>query len=223
MICLVTDRRRLSPDGGASARGLIDLVRAAASAGIDIIQIRELDLAARELAALVTACVAVARGTPARIVVNDRADVAIAAGAHGVHLRGDSMSPVHARRLLPEGAAVGRSVHSPDQAHAVAREGGVDYLIFGTLFPTESKPSHARIATLDELTAASRAARAFGIPLLAIGGITVDNARQAAVAGAAGVAGIGLFVPPANVAVHQHVAGVAAALRRTFDTCGAVP
>ena len=99
MICLVTDRRRLSTGEDAADR-LVDLVAAAARAGIDLIQIRERDLDARRLVALVKRCVAAARGTSTKVLVNDRADVADAAGAHGVHLRGDSIAATAIRSLL---------------------------------------------------------------------------------------------------------------------------
>jgi thiamine-phosphate pyrophosphorylase len=96
----------------------------------------------------------------------------------------------------------------------------VNYLIFGTLYATSSKEAGHRVATFDELRAACRAAA--GVPVLAIGGLTVDRAADVARAGAAGVAGIGLFVPPAGVSADRHLQSIAAALRRTFDTCGAV-
>src|SRR5687768_4501157 len=106
MICLVTDRRRF-PDADDNLDRLVDLVAAAAGAGIELIQIRERDLDARRLTALVKRCVAVTERTPTKVLVNDRADVAVAAGAEGVHLRGDSMSAEAARSFLGEGAIIG--------------------------------------------------------------------------------------------------------------------
>ena len=107
MICLVTDRRRLVGPDGASAAGsgvwqacLVAQVRHAVDAGVDLIQVRERDLEAGALAALVVELLAVAAHTSTRIVVNDRLDVALACGAGGVHLRGDS---------IPVGAWKGRS------------------------------------------------------------------------------------------------------------------
>jgi thiamine-phosphate diphosphorylase len=217
MICLVTDRRRLSIAADGIDR-LVDLVAAAARAGIDLIQIRERDLDGRQLAAVVSRCVDVVSGTGTKVLVNDRADVAVAAGAHGVHLRGDSMAVPAVRSLIGGGALVGRSVHGAAEAYEVSRAGGVDYLIFGTMYPSASKSAPHRVATLDELFAASRA----GIPVLAIGGITLERAVEAARAGAAGIAGIGLFVPPAGTSADCHIQNVAAELRRAFDTCEAV-
>ena len=217
MICMVTDRRRLS-SGDAAMDRLVELVAAAGRAGIDLVQIRERDLDARPLAALVERCVAAVAGTCTQVVVNDRADVAIAAGAAGVHLRGDSIPASVVRRLMPE-ALIGRSVHGADEA-AAAAAAGVGYLIFGTLHETASKPAGHRVATIEELRATCRAAA--GIPVLAIGGMTIERAAAAARAGAAGVAGIGLFVPAAGETADRHVQMVAAGLRQAFDTCEAV-
>lgn len=220
MICLVTDRRRLSagPDG---VDRLVDLAAGAVAAGIDVIHVRERDLEARPLAALVVRIAAAAEGSRTKVVVNDRADIAAAVGAHGVHLRGDSITSRAARALLGPGAIVGRSVHSAVEADDASRLGGLDYLVFGTLYRTLSKDEGHPLAALAELTAACNAAQ--GIPVLAIGGVTVQRAAGLARAGAAGVAGIGLFVPPAGTPVDRHLETVADALRRAFDTCGVVP
>ncbi len=233
MMCLVTDRRRLSGGRDAIDR-LVDLVTAAARAGVDLIHIRERDLDARDLAALVRRCVKGVERTGTRVVVNDRADVALASGAHGVHLRGDSIPAGAARSLLPAGAIVGRSVHGVEETSAVSRAGGLDYLIFGTLFETGSKEPGHRLATLDELAAACRVAggqservgmdrqTGRGIPVLAIGGITLERASLVRRAGASGVAGIGLFIPPAGQEIDGYLQGVVSHLRRTFDSVEAV-
>ena len=218
MICLVTDRRRLSAETDAVDR-VVDLVGAAARAGIDLIQIRERDLDARTLVGLVTRCLAAAEGTGTQVVVNDRVDVAAAAGAAGVHLRGDSIGVAAARSLLGDGAIIGRSVHTVDEAR-LASASGADYLIFGTLFQTRSKGEGHSVASAGQLREACDAAA--GVPVLVIGGITVERAAGLARCGAAGVAGIGLFLPPPGVPAERHLHQVAAALRRAFDTCEAV-
>jgi thiamine-phosphate diphosphorylase len=217
MICLVTDRRRLST-AADDIDCLVDFVAAAVRAGIDLIQMRERDLDARRLAALVRRCVGVAEGTASKVLVNDRADVAVAAGAHGVHLRGDSIAATAIRSLIGDGALIGRSVHGAEEAGAVTRAGGVDYLIFGTLYRSASKSAGHTVATLDGLSAACQA----GVPVLAIGGITVERAAIAARAGASGIAGIGLFVPPAGTSADRHLQTIVAELRRAFDTYEAV-
>ena len=130
---------------------------------------------------------AVSRGTATRVVVNDRLDVALACGADGVHLRGDSFAVADARRLAPEGFLVGRSVHTPEEAVA---GGGADYLIAGTVFPSASKPTGRAFLNVSGLRAIVAAVQ---VPVLAIGGITEAGAGRVAAAGAAGVAAIGLF------------------------------
>jgi thiamine-phosphate pyrophosphorylase len=188
-ICLITDRRRLAP--GASldlaCERVVAQARAAAHAAVDLIQIRERDLDARDLAGLVTAVKAVTRGTPTRVVVNDRLDVALACGADGVHLRADSIAVDAARRIAPPGFLVGRSVHGVADLPAAA---GADYLIAGTIFPSASKEQgHATIG-VDGLRAIVAASSA---PVLAIGGIGEDRLGDVAPAGAAGIAAIGMF------------------------------
>ena len=220
MMCLVTDRSRLST-GADSIDRLVGLVGAAGRAGIDLVQIRERDLEARALGALVRRCVQAVDGTGTKVVVNDRADVAIAAGADGVHLRSDSMAAPAMRTLLGDDARIGRSVHSAAELAAIQGSGAIDYYIFGTVYQSPSKPAAHPTATLQELSAACRAGA--GTPVLAIGGLTIERAAEVARAGAAGVAGIGLFVPPPGVSADTHVRALATALRRAFDTCETVP
>lgn len=179
ILCLVTDRRRRAP---------IEQAREAAAAGIDIIHVRERDLDARALASLVAEVVAVTRGTATRVVVNDRVDVAIACGADGVHLRGDSMPAARVRRMAPEPFLIGSAVRSVDEARAAA--GPADYLVAGTVFPTTSKPGMTDFLGLDGFAAIAGAVRT---PVLAIGGMSVERASEVAAAGAAGLAAIGLF------------------------------
>jgi thiamine-phosphate diphosphorylase len=213
VICLVTDRHRVGAARNG-ADGLVDLVAAAADAGVDLIQVRERDMEARDLTTLVRRCVDAVRGTRAKVLVNDRADVAAAAGAHGVHLRSDSIAAARLRPLLASDALLGRSVHSAEEAGTVSLAGGVDYLILGTLFATPSKPL-ARPMTIDELSAACRRSP---VPVLAIGGINVERAAMVARAGARGVAGIGLFIPPPGEPAQRYLGHVVADLRRAFDT-----
>jgi thiamine-phosphate diphosphorylase len=192
-ICLVSDRRRLVPaDAPADAsRGcLVAQARHACDAGVDLIQIRERDLDAADLARLVGDVLAVTRGTPTRVVVNDRLDVALACGAHGVHLRGDSIPVGAARRLAPAGFLIGCSVHGIDDARRAA---DADYLIAGTVFTTTSKPAGQPLLGADGLRSLVRASK---VPVLAIGGITEDRIDQIAAAGAMGFAAIGLFIAP---------------------------
>ena len=201
ILCLVTP---------GTSRPSLESIRAAARGGIDLIHIRERHLDDRSLAALVGAVVTVVAGTGARVVVNDRLDVALAAGAAGVHLRGDSMAAADARRLAPEGLLVGRSVHSVEEAQHTERGGGADYLVFGTVFSSVNKPEGHPVAGVDALRRACAAVR---LPILAIGGVSEANVAEVVAAGAAGVAAIGLF--DAN----ERVADAIRTVRRLFDTC----
>jgi thiamine-phosphate pyrophosphorylase len=162
-------------------------MRRAVDAGIDLVQVREHDLEAANLTDLVLQILAIARGSGTRIVVNDRLDVAIAAGADGVHLRHDSVSVAEARSLAPAPFLIGRSVHDVAAANAAA---GADYLIAGTVFATTSKPGAARLLGVDGLGAIVATTSA---PVLAIGGVTRDRLGAIAATGAAGIAAIGLF------------------------------
>ena len=183
MICLVTDRRRLA--GG----DLAWQVRDAVDLGIDLIHVRERDLEAAALAALVTRLLLITAGTPTRLVVNDRIDVALACGADGVQLRADSIPVAAVRRLAPAGFLIGRSVHGVDQAIAAA---DADYLVAGTVFRSTSKAAGTPPLGVDGLRLI---VRAVDRPVLAIGGITAERIDAVADAGAAGFAAIGLFLP----------------------------
>jgi thiamine-phosphate pyrophosphorylase len=195
MLCLVTDRHRLAGrlgcDPSQALARLPELALQASAAGIDLIQIRERDLEAAELADLTRACLAALGESATRIVVNDRLDVALSTGAHGVHLRGDSFRIDRIARPSA-GFLIGQSVRSPDEAAAAALA-GANYLIFGTVLPSRSKPDATETAGLSQLRQV--VARSRGTPVLAIGGMTVANARDVAATGAAGIAGIDLFLP----------------------------
>lgn len=212
VICMVTDRRRLGADW---ERALIDRVAAAARAGAHVIQVREGDLGGRALTRLVERCVRAVRGTTARIVVNDRLDVALASGAHGVHLRADSLPAPSVRHIASRPFLVGRSVHARDEAERAAREDALDYLIFGTVFGSGSKPDAEPVGP-DALAAVAAATT---LPVLAIGGITTERLTRVAEAGAAGFAAIGLFADCPLDALQVIVAQAALA----FDTPGSVP
>jgi len=128
MLCLVTDRRRLAgvdASPGEARRCLIEQTRYAAAAGVDLIQVRERDLEAADLARLVTDLLDAARGMPTRIVVNDRMDVALACGADGVHLRADSLDVADARRRPRSGSAQSDS-GAPRQARHRRRPDAAD-------------------------------------------------------------------------------------------------
>lgn len=206
VICLVTHQTR----GDAAEARLLRRVAVAARAGVHLVQIRDRDLDGGALARRAARCVEAVRATSTRIIVNDRLDVALAAGAHGVHLRGDSMAAARVRTIAPPGFLVGRSVHTPQEAGRVAAAGGLDYLIFGTVFATQSKPE-ADIAGLALLAAAVDRTP---LPVLAIGGISLQNARDVARTGAAGFAAIGLFADDDRDRLHTAVSQAALAFDR---------
>jgi thiamine-phosphate pyrophosphorylase len=166
---------------------------------VDWIQIREKDLSARELTSLVRQAVNQAAASPTRIIVNDRLDIAVACGAGGVHLGGQSL-PVKEVVSWCEGHfgksvsgekpfLVGASCHSMDEA-AVAERDGADYIVFGPVFATPSKAQFGPPQGIEKLRAVCEQLR---IPVLAIGGITLDTAASCIFAGAAGIAAIRLF------------------------------
>jgi len=225
MLCLVTDRRRLAGSDASADRArqcLLLQARFAAEAGVDLLQIRERDLTGAELASLVRAVVAVARGTSMRVIVNDRVDVAIACGADGVHLRGDSIRVSAARRIAPRGFRIGRSVHSVEEAVGAA---DADYLIAGTVFASASKPGAAGLLGVDGLAAVTRAV---STPVLAIGGVTEARIDQIGRAGASGCAAIGLFLAEiragsADACGAVPVDALVERMRRRFDTVKTAP
>lgn len=208
-ICLVTDRRRIAPDARtiqAEVTALDRLLDEAVGAGIDLIQIRERDLDASTLARVSARAVRAAERTSTCVLVNDRADVAIATGADGVHLPSAAFDAARARELRGV-RIVGRSLHAGDVSAAAA---DADYVLFGTIFETRSKPGHAALAGLEGLAAA---AQALTVPVLAIGGVTPARVAACVRAGAAGVAAIAPFLPVGREAGALGPAGAVAAFR----------
>ena len=222
LLCYVTDRRSLASAETAGTlqpldgrRIFVEKIAAAAKAGVDWIQIREKDLSGKECSLLTReslrfACSSPAGGVrkartssktraahgqlPTRILVNDRLDVALAAQAGGVHLGEKSVPVEDARRMaksLQRGKdfLVGVSCHSLEAAKAAER-GGADYLFFGPVFATLSKTAYGAPQGLQRL---AEVCRAVALPVLAIGGITLESAADCLSAGASGIAAIRLF------------------------------
>lgn len=198
VFCWVTDRHSLSPASSEeqAQAALLSALAGAAELGLDWIQIREKDLSARSLAGLVRSALRLAKPGQ-RILVNDRLDVALATGAHGVHLGESSLPAADVVRWLrsssvPPGFLVGVSCHSLESARSAALA-GASYVFFGPVFATPSKAAYGPPQGLDRLAEVCRAA---GVPVLALGGITVENANSCLAAGASGIAAIRLFQDP---------------------------
>ncbi|HEU0051574.1 MAG TPA: thiamine phosphate synthase [Longimicrobium sp.] len=187
-LIVVTD-----PDCGAG-RSVVEVVRAALRGGAPAIQLRAKEMGAREMTELARALIAETRTAGALLFVNDRVDVALAAGADGAHLGDDDLPLAAARRIAPPGFLLGMSADSPEGARAAERD-GADYVGVGPVYGTASKADAgdaigtARIA---EVAAAVR------IPVVGIGGIAIGNARPVIEAGAAGVAVISAVVRAAD-------------------------
>jgi len=197
IICYVSDRKSLpEPD---SQSHLLDKIRAAVTARVDWIQIREKDLRTSDLLELTREAVrAVASANlNAHILVNDRLDIALAAGAAGVHLGTES---VQAREVVnwcrkgnaPSGLLIGVSCHRFEEVRE-AEVAGADYVFFGPIFDTPSKRAFGTPQGTAQLRAITRAAQ---IPVIAIGGIDDENAMECIDAGAAGIAAIRMFQEP---------------------------
>jgi thiamine-phosphate pyrophosphorylase len=200
VLCYVTDRKALE---AAGSHLLVESIRAAIDAGVDWIQIREKDLPARKLSALAGDAVRLAaelgRGT--RILVNDRLDIAIAAGAAGVHLGGESVAVADAVRWCrggnaPEGFLIGVSCHQIEDAREAERA-GASYVFFGPVYDTPSKRDFGPAQGRGRLAGVCDGVR---IPVIAIGGVTEENAAEAVEAGASGIAAIRLFQEPEDAA-----------------------
>ena len=151
---------------------------------VDYVQIRERDLTARELAELTRKVLALPNPYGTRILVNDRADIAIACGAHGVHLRDGSAAPELFRRPGFLVSAACHSVEEVEQMH------GADLILLAPIFTPISKDDNRTPIGLDALRRASLAAK---VPLLALGGVTRGNEQACLASGAAGIAGISYF------------------------------
>ncbi len=195
----MTDRRSLAGAPALATELQLQKIEQAAKAGVDWIQIREKDLSGRQLAKLTEQAILRA-GAGSAVLVNDRVDVAIAAGASGVHLGEHSLPLMEVRELISQRLAgrkflLGASVHSMEGA-VEAEQAEADYVIFGPVYAT---PSKAGFGPPQGIRRLREVCQRLTIPVLAIGGITLENAGDVMAAGAAGIAAIRLFQDSGNL------------------------
>lgn len=196
----------------ARGRSLAELARAAVEGGATLIQLRAKNQTTREMVREARAIRSALHGTDVPLLINDRVDVALAAGADGVHLGADDMKPADARRLLGPHAIIGATLkHEGELAELAAAQ--IDYACAGGVFATQHKDNAAPPLGVEGFAALRRAAaRVLGpLPVGAIAGITTDNAGSVIAAGADGVAVIGALFGG------DDVTGAARDLRRTLD------
>ncbi len=182
LLSYITERSAL---GG----NFLSFVGQALQAGVDFVQVREKDLSAHALYEICIEILQLPNPHGTRILVNARADVALAAGAHGVHLPAGSPSPARLRTIAPESFVIGVSCHSLEEVRRAGAE-GADYAVFGPVFETPSKQAYGPAQGLERLR---EACEAVDLPVLALGGVKLDSALPCLRAGAAGIAAISLF------------------------------
>jgi thiamine-phosphate pyrophosphorylase len=175
-------------DTELSPLSIPDQVEEMATAGARLIQIRAKSAASGKFLSDTIDALAVARRFGAKLVVNDRVDIAIAAGADGAHLGQDDLPPKYARELLGKNAIIGYSTHNLAQA-VEAMSDPIDYIAIGPVFQTTTKADHDPVIGLDVVRSVRQAIGNF--PLVAIGGITLEKTRSVLDAGADSVAIIG--------------------------------
>lgn len=203
-IHLITDRKAARGDVPAA-------VGAALRGGADWVQLREKNGPALELYETAEAVIPQARRAGAGVLINDRLDVALATGADGAHLAGKSLPPSVARELLPDGI-LGASVHSLEEAKR-AEAAGVDYVTFGHVYPTSSKPGMKPRGVIE----LAEIVESVEIPVIAIGGIDASNVREVLETGASGIAVISAIIAASDPA------SAARTLRRAVDDCSSRP
>lgn len=193
LLYYITDRRHFSGTEVERRAQLLRKIGQAAQSGVDLIQLREKDLPAQELEELAHQVMQIVRRSSAgtRLLINSRSDVALAVGADGVHLRSADISPQDARDIWrkagsKQNSVIAVSCHTEAEV-AMAARSGADFAVFGPVF--EKKDASVRSGGIDMLRAACR----HKIPVLALGGVTIQNAAMCVQAGAAGIAGIRLF------------------------------
>lgn len=204
-IYLITDRQTFRPKSKHISEpelwhAQLTALQLAAQAGCQFIQIREKDLAPRELSEFTRTAVSLVKPYGTKVLINDRLDVALATGAAGVHLRVNSLPVAEVRRCVTADFLVAASTHSLAEAQTAAHE-GADFIVCGPVYDTPSKREYG--APLG-ITAFAEICRTISVPVFALGGIKLENFRSTLANGAAGIAAIGLFTNPDTIAETIH-------------------
>ena len=186
---------------------ILQLVQAAVAAQIDLVQIREKNLSASVLYQLATTAAGITKGSASKLLINDRSDIAAAAGADGAHLTTTSLPTNIVRQAFGDNFLIGVSTHSLDEA-TLARRGGADFVVFGPVFETASKQEYGEPQGLTSL--AGVCAELSPFPVLALGGVARGNVADCIRAGARGVAAISMLQQP------DRLADIADGIRRSF-------
>ena len=193
LLYYITDRKQFPGSESERRECLLKKIAEAARAGIDYVQLREKDLPARELESLAQEAAQAIRDSRSRtrLLINSRTDIALAAQADGVHLTSNDISPFDVRKIWraaqkPHEPIIGVSCHN--EAEVIeAKRAAADFVVFGPVF--EKRASELSPVGMDQLRKVCR----HQIPVIALGGVTLENARLCVEAGASGVAGIRLF------------------------------
>jgi thiamine-phosphate pyrophosphorylase len=191
----ITDRSQFAGNGQEQQRRLLEKIAECAAAGVDWVQLREKDLGPRALEELAFKAMATLGGSGTRLLINSRTDVALACGAHGVHLPGNDLAASEARAVFARARVneplIGVSAHSEAEA-ASAEAHGADFAVFAPAFEKSGSANREGLEQLRRICHRKEAAQP-PMPVLALGGVTLKNAQQCMEAGAAGIAGIRLF------------------------------
>src|SRR5690242_1900212 len=195
LLYYITDRRQFPGDAQEQERRLMEKIGECAAAGVDLVQLREKDLGAHALEKLALKAMAAIAGSRTRLLINARTDVALACGAHGVHLPANDLAASDARAIFARAGVsepvIGVSTHSAAEV-ASAEAHGADFAVFAPVFEKGGTASREGLEELRRICHRTEAAQP-PMPVLALGGITGDNAQLCLAAGAAGVAAIRLF------------------------------
>lgn len=196
LLCYITDRSQFPGGPADQERRLLEKVAECGAAAVDFIQLREKDLSARHLEELARkTAAALPAGSKTQLLINSRTDVALASGAHGVHLPANDLLASDVRGIMVRAGGtapvIGVSTHSLVEV-AQAEAHGADFAVFGPVFEKDGQPVPRGF---EQLRQACHRPHIDGapMPVLALGGITLENARECFVAGAAGIAAIRLF------------------------------